>query len=445
MILQMSDFIKNLKTPIAIIGMGRSGEAAKRLLLAAGIPAHCILTYDGKASGVDFQNPEKLMAEIAPKTLVVSPGVPLGSRWIKDAQAGGVFITSELSLACSTFEQERVLGVTGALGKSTTVSILEAGLKAFCSSYFVGGNLGIPLSSYASDVLENKRRRADWVVLEISSYQLENCENLNLEFSAITYLTSNHLERYDSLTHYYETKWSILGKTRRALFLNKNGGDIEDFFVKKAETSNVFFVTPKDSDLVPFSLKDARLIGEHNQDNLALAARMALSAGWPKDFVAGMKTFSGLEHRLENLGEVCGVRFINDSKATALDSVITAASAAAKGMAQNQRLHLLLGGRDKNLPWEELTTLARNNLLQFVFFGECREVAQKKSKLPGEQFLSLGDALRHILSRVKPGDTVLLSPGGTSLDEFKSFEDRGSFFKFEIQKYKDQLLKSQNR
>jgi UDP-N-acetylmuramoylalanine--D-glutamate ligase len=168
----MNQFIKNLKTPIAIVGMGKSGDSAKRLLIACGVSAELILTFDGKLDSANFKDSNKLMSEGKPQTLVVSPGVPLASAWIKDAKNRGVFITSEITLACSCLSTEKLIGVTGSVGKSTTVSLLQAGLEAFSKTGFVGGNLGIPFATYAADVVEKKRPVADWVVLELYRYQL---------------------------------------------------------------------------------------------------------------------------------------------------------------------------------------------------------------------------------------------------------------------------------
>lgn len=434
MIVQMNEFIKNLKTPIAIAGMGKSGEAAKRLLLHFGFTPGSVLTFDVKLESADYSDPEALMAKAMPKTLVVSPGVPLTSAWIKKAKDSGVKITSEISLACSCLATETLIGVTGSVGKSTTVSLLGAGLEAFSPTAFVGGNLGTPFAAYAADVLEGVRPRADWVVLELSSYQLENCENLKLDYSAITYFTSNHLERYENLEHYYRTKWNILSLTKNAMFLNSEGGDLVEYF-KRNRHEQVLVVSKKDPTLANLHLEEAQLIGQHNQDNLALASSLALAAGWPQKAIEGMKSFKGLVHRLENMGSHKGVRFINDSKATAMDSVLIAATAAYDTLENSGKLVLLLGGKDKNLPWQDLIPLKNFNGVEFVFFGECREIAQKKSLLPGNSFAKLGEALGYAFSNVKSHDTVLLSPGGTSLDEFKSFEDRGNFFKKKVEEF----------
>lgn len=431
----MNEYIKSLKTPIAIVGMGRSGDAAKKLLKKAGIAASDILTFDGKLSSADYNDPEKLMAEVKPQTLVVSPGVPLASSWIQEAKKKNVLITSEISLACSFLTSERLIGITGSVGKSTTVSLLGAGLAAFSPTSFVGGNLGIPFAEYAVGLLEGSHPLAEWVVLELSSYQLENCENLELEYSAITYFTSNHLERYESLEHYYETKCKILSLTDKKLFLNKEGGELVDYFAKKGSLEKVQIVSRTDAELKHLHLSTASLIGKHNQDNLALSSTLALAAGWPSSAIEGMKKFNGLSHRLENLGIFNGVRFINDSKATAMDSVLIAVSAAHDTLSAGGKLFVLLGGRDKNLPWNDLQDFKNLQHVEYVFFGECREIAKAKSGLAGVSFEKMPEALEYLRSTIKTQDTVLLSPGGTSLDEFKSFEDRGNVFKKWVSEY----------
>lgn len=434
MIVQMNQYIKNLKTPIAIVGMARSGESAKRLLLASGLAPKDVLTFDAKVDSADFKTPQDLMTQGQPKTLLVSPGVPLASPWIQQAREQGVQITSEISLACSFLTTEKLIGVTGSLGKSTTVSLLGAGLDAYSKNHFVGGNLGVPFCEYARDLLEKKRAAADWIVLELSSYQLENCEGLSLDYSAITYLTPNHLERYPSLQDYYDTKWKIFSLTKKIMFLNKLGGELLEY-AKHKDLTDLRIISKEDTLFEPFNLHAAQLIGKHNQDNLALATAIALEAGWPRQAFQGMIEFKGLSHRLENLGQVKGIRFIDDSKATAMDSVLIASQAAYETLQRGGRLFVLLGGRDKNLPWEQLKSLSALQNTQFVFFGECAALAQSKSSLPGDQHQSLKNAMDSVFKSVKATDTVLLSPGGTSFDEFKSFEDRGDFFKRTVSEF----------
>lgn len=421
-----------IKTPIAIVGMGKSGESARRLLLSRGVNPSQILTFDQKAAA-DFKDPQELMKS-RPQTLVVSPGVPLKSPWLEQARKDGLTLLSEIDLACTNLKTEKLIGVTGSLGKSTTVSLLGDAAKVADPNAFVGGNLGTPLSDYAYEMEQGLRPRAHWIVLELSSYQLENSEQLHLDLAAITFLSPNHLERYASLEDYYQTKWNILKKTKGSLFLNAAGGDLLNYAQKQKDFSRCKVCSKDDANLQAFQFPQSALLGSHNQDNIALAAQMALACGWPQEALQALKKFKGLEHRIENVGIFEGIQFINDSKATALDSVLTAASVAQAYLQRQGRVHLLLGGKDKSLPWEELAKLAKEPRTQFLFFGQCRELAKDKSGLPGKSFPHLEEALNEVFATARKDDIVLLSPGGTSLDEFKGFEDRGRFFKEKVRR-----------
>ncbi|MBC7371081.1 MAG: UDP-N-acetylmuramoyl-L-alanine--D-glutamate ligase [Bdellovibrionaceae bacterium] len=411
--------------------MGKSGESAERLLLHRGFKRQDVLTFDQK-SPAQFSDAQMLMREGMPRTLVVSPGVPLSSEWIQSAIESGVQVTSEINLACESLADEKLIGITGSLGKSTTVSLLGAGLLAFDKNGFVGGNLGTPFCDYVYEVETGARKRAQWILLELSSYQLENSAELKLDHAAITFLSPNHMERYDSLEDYYLTKWRIIDQTSGNLFINSNGGELYDFAHGQAEFDRCIVCLRDDKALQPHALSHSKLLGSHNQDNIALAAKIAIHCHWPISSIQGIKAFKGLEHRLENVGLFDGIQFINDSKATAMNSVLTAAEVVHEGLSAKGQLFVLLGGKDKSLPWEELQTLALLPRIQFLFFGNCGELAKSKSKLPGDIYEKLDHALDNVFLKSSSGDIVLLSPGGTSFDEFKGFEDRGRFFKEKI-------------
>jgi UDP-N-acetylmuramoylalanine--D-glutamate ligase len=423
----MENPIDFLKRPIAVVGLGLSGVAALRLLRLNRVKKEDLITYDG-AAPADFSDPVKMMEERAPRTLVVSPGVPLSTEWIRDAEDHGALVTSELALALHFITTEKLIGVTGSVGKSTTVSLLEAGLKIFSPDSFVGGNIGRPLADYVADLLERKRPLAPWVVLELSSYQLENCGNLHCLISALTYLTGNHLDRYDSVNQYYDTKWALVKRTEKSVVLNSHGGDLKKYAKGRKESPELLWTDQNDEELASLELDQAKLLGSHNQDNLALAAKIAREALWPEAAFQGMKNFPGLPHRMENLGLRQRIRFVNDSKATTMESVKTAALGLYEQMDRKTNLVLFLGGKDKGLPWGELAELKKIQKLKPIFFGECGAKAQAMSGLGGELYPSLKAAMGASHSFVKTGDTVLLSPGGTSLDEFKNFEERGKFF-----------------
>ncbi len=417
-----------IKPPIAVVGLGIAGEAALDLLLSAGVSRSEIATFDDK-NPADFNDPDHLIRSFRPKTLVVSPGVALSKLWIQSFQNAGGIITSELSLACQVLTTERIIGITGSLGKSTVASLLESGLNSFSKCGFVGGNLGLPLSVYVKKILAGDTR-ADWIVLELSSYNLENCVELHCDIGAITYLTPNHLERYQSLSHYYKTKWHLSEITSGPMILNSNGGDLSFFAKGFSHPGGLVFTDQNDTEIKDLNPNESQLLGAHNRDNFALACKIALKAGWPTTSIQAMKSFAGLPHRVENLGVHNGVLFVNDSKATTIKSVITAAGSLRASV--NGCIHLLIGGKDKSLPWSELGVLSQLSPIKFYFFGECRKTAHDVSALLGEEFLRLADAIDAAKKSAQSNDLILLSPGGTSLDEFKNFEERGSFFKSRI-------------
>ncbi len=421
----------NLKTqlqpPIGIIGLGLSGLSAKRLLLASGFHLNEIFTFDEKSGGADFTNRDQVLSQMTPKTLIVSPGFPLNDPLIKVWREQGTLITSEINLACSFLTDEKIIGITGSLGKSTTTSLIGTGLKSVDSNAFVGGNLGTPFCEYALSLIQNPQKKAQWIVLELSSYQLENSEKLKLDYSIITYLTANHLERYHHLIHYYETKWHIQSMTKNKMILNINGGDLKSFASTK-KLSNVLWSDPNDEHIKLFSPEDAVILGKHNQDNLALAINLVLAAKIPKCCIDEIKKFPGLSHRLEVVNSHRDLLFINDSKATTIDSVETAIESCL--LKKNyQRVVVLIGGKDKKLPWPELNPLIMDKNVFPLFFGESSSYIKSQLLADGPCYPSLSELVKHLKSFIRRGDIVLLSPGGTSYDEFKNFEARGDFFK----------------
>lgn len=412
-----------LPRPIAIVGLGISGDATLRLLLKSGIPRKDILTFDQK-SLADFNDPQQLL-EVNPQTLCVSPGVPLSTPWIQETLKAGARLTSELEIAFSFITTEKIVATTGSVGKSTTTALMGYGAKTADPHSFCGGNLGTPLAQYACDLIDGKTP-AQFVLLELSSYQLENFTNLKADLSVFTFLSPNHLERYSSLQQYYDTKLTLLHRTRRWVIVNKNGGDNLSQFqaIQKKYSSLEFSYVDRNS--LP-SNANPQLVGAHNLDNLAMAFAVAEKLRWPPASYQAMLSFAGLSHRMENVGRFNSVLFINDSKATTMDSVLQAFQSVAGECIG--KVHLLLGGRDKNLPWHQLKPLAQEKNLSVTFFGECANTAKEQSQISGSVFPKLGEALSHLSQNIHANDIVLFSPGGTSLDEFKNFEDRGNYFK----------------
>ncbi len=421
------------------MGLGLSGESARSFLLSLGYPQKDIITFDEKSAQAQASDPNELFRLYQPQTLVISPGVPLTKDWIVAAAARGVEITSEINLACSILESEILIGVTGSVGKSTTVSLIGAVLTALDKNTFVGGNLGTAFCDYAREVSTGKRQRAKWVVLELSSYQLENCKNLTLSGAAITSLTPNHLERYSSLEAYYESKMKILTLCKGPVVLNQESTDLfsRKNALEKIADKNcpLFWTTPKNNSLENLNLSSARLVGKHNLQNLAVAAKLLLELGIPSDQMKALIEFPGLAHRMEFFGTWNEINFINDSKATSIESVLMAVDSCLPNVTGTQKIHLLLGGRDKNLPWHELSRLAGNPNILFYFFGESKDLIPKCSGLLGSTFTNLDGCFSAVMEKAQKKDWVLFSPGGTSLDHFKNFEVRGDFFKNLVQKH----------
>lgn len=422
----MSEVIKSLVEPIALIGMGVSGRASARLLHH--FSKKKLVSFDRAPGAADTSDLELLFRQFQPKTLVVSPGIPLNTPSLQDALSRGVHLTSEVSLAFSCLNHERIIAVTGSVGKSTTTVLLAEALRTADPHSLAVGNIGYSLADYVVDTAEGKRSRASWLALELSSYQLENFENLRADHSVLTFFTPNHLERYSSLEDYYESKWTLVKKTAGFVFANSMSADLVAF-AKQKPASRLQWVSPQETSLKSMQLENSSLLGAHNQQNLALAAKVAQTLNLPEASIPALKNFPGLPHRFENLGVLRGVQFINDSKATALDSVLSAAVTAAERVLPQNNLFLLLGGRDKNLPWPWLKRVGTISNLRLIYFGEVGPTAKAGLETEGPLFKKLGEATSYVLSEARPGDTVLLSPGGTSLDEFKSFEERGEFFR----------------
>ncbi len=420
--MNISTALKNLKTPIVIVGLGKSGFSALNFLIKSGFDKSTVLTFDEKSeadlkSWNDFE-------KIQIGTLVISPGVPPQSFPLQNLLQQGWQLTSEINLATTVLTDEVVIGITGSVGKSTVTSLLGAAALTEDPNAFVGGNLGIAFCEYAISILDCKPK-AKIIILELSSYQLENCKNLKLDYSAITYLSANHLERYSTLDEYYLTKCQIGEMTKNLCVLNSASADLMKY---RNKISGQVVETK-------ISEQQINLIGKHNLENYFVAHAIASACGWSESAIQAMQNFSGLQHRLEKVGAFKGVTYINDSKATAMDSVLVAVQAALEDLAAEKKLFLLLGGKDKNLPWEQLNTLNNQKNIEFIFFGQCAAVAKAKSNLSGLIFETLFSAVDYANQNAKSSDVVLLSPGGTSLDEFKNFEHRGNEFKNQVVKY----------
>jgi UDP-N-acetylmuramoylalanine--D-glutamate ligase len=371
--------------------------------------------------------------------IVLSPGVPHTLAPIAAARKKGVPIIGEFELA-TRFIREPIIGVTGTNGKTTTAMLLGEMLKRSGKSVFVGGNIGNPLTGYV-----DAPERADWVVAEVSSFQLDTIETFRPRIGILLNITEDHLDRYDDFNAY--------GRSKGRMFINQGKDDIAvlngadpmvsavtekirsrkwQFAPDPAQSpgasvhaQEICFNTEDFSERLLLDCSRFALSGRHNRDNIAAASLATLAAGGN---MAGIRSaiaaFKGLPHRLEYVSTRNGIRYVNDSKATNVDAVAKALTAFEAPIV------LLMGGRDKGGDFKRLRDRIRRHVKHLVLFGEAApglEAALGRIT-PTETVPTMGSAILHAQSAAVPGDVVLLSPGCTSFDEFQSYEKRGDAF-----------------
>jgi UDP-N-acetylmuramoylalanine--D-glutamate ligase len=391
-----------------IVGSGQSGNAAAGLLRHFG-QAHLrdYFIFDDKAENSDFASSELVFSQ-AWEEVILSPGYPRSKEWLQKLLGQGTPIISELDLASRYLEYEKRIAITGSVAKSTTAAMLTFALEKVSQRVFLGANFGTPLCTYVLNVLEGRRPRADFLVLELSSFQLESLK-MKFDYSLLTPFFPNHLDRYESLEHYYLCKWELLDLTQKRAYALSPGGDLAAMAQRNPNPKLELLAGDSTKVLVEKILRDLGL----SQDPHAL-----------------LKDFKALAHRFELFHDKESRLFINDSKATTLQGVEHALGLTQSILKGKGHLHLLLGGRDKGLPWADLLLKLAKQRIEVYFFGEIAPQLEKLGLLkPSLCERSLAALLEKVSSRVAPGDALLLSPGGVSYDEFKSYAERGDFFK----------------
>lgn len=416
-----------LKGPVLFVGKAKSSLAAHTLVKKTN-PGISSAFFDDDSSKSDFKTINDVLAQ-SWGTVVLSPGYP-DKDWIRTLQSRGAFVTQELNIAAAHLGSEKILAITGSVGKSTTAHVLQQVFQSLGVKSFLAGNIGVPLAQY---VLENKNS-VEMIVLEMSSYQIERMD-FAVDRGLLLNLHPNHLDRYKNVDEYYSAKLRLSEFTRNGLWAVKNGGALSDYAARVTMQNKLHWIEAKPEDFV-----GARLIGHHNRENLSVIEkwlcdmdnradlRDIMSSARDKVHEALMQA-APLEHRLELFFDREHAAFVNDSKATTIESVLKA-QRALREFFPDRKLHFLIGGKDKNLCWSKLKSLSADKNLDCVFFGEVAPEAQKQSELKGPVFASLSLALKNrhaYLQKIQ--DVLVLSPGGSSHDEFHNFEERGSFFK----------------
>jgi UDP-N-acetylmuramoylalanine--D-glutamate ligase len=435
---------ENLKgKKVGVVGLGlRTGVSSVRYLCSQGAD---VVAYDRKPEsglteslaamkGLPFhleagtEHPRSLSSV---SLLIVSPGVPLTQPFLLEARKAGVPVWSEIEFASRRISAP-ILAVTGSNGKSTTTALLGHILSGWRKKVFTGGNLGTPLVTALDEEF-------DFVVAEVSSFQLEAVETFRPRVGILLNVVPNHLDRHGTFANYLAAKERLFS---RMIQEDRAVLNIEDrscreaaqrirastwFFSGKANAKADLHADRKKivlRDGRSISLAGFRLFGDHNVENALAASAAALAVGCPIDRIEkGLQTFSALPHRLERLATVDGVDFVNDSKSTTPDATIKALHSF------ESPILLLAGGRSKGAPYEALAKLARGKVKKAFFYGEAAgEMSRSFASVPQDVVSDLDAAFGAALEAAKTGDVVLLSPANTSFDQFRDFEERGRRF-----------------
>jgi UDP-N-acetylmuramoylalanine--D-glutamate ligase len=379
---------------VLVLGLARSGQAASAALASRGVD---VVGVD-RALGNDHDL--GLLDDV--DVVVKSPGVPGEHELVVEARARGIEIWSEVELGYRLLPGARLVGVTGTNGKTTTVELLGAVFREAGRDVVVAGNVGRPLSGVEP---------ADWVICELSSFQLEDVHELTCEVAVLLNLEPDHLDRHGAFEDYTAAKLRIFERAGQK-------------------------VVPRSSGLegIEFSADDALpaeplMRGRHNRENAAAATVAGRAAGIDDDAIArALASFPGVPHRLELVAEVRGVRYVNDSKATNV-----AAARRALDAYLSEPVQLIAGGRGKGESFRSLAQAAGPNVRRVYALGETAEELVAAFGSRAVSVPDLATAVEQAAAVAHEGDVVLLSPACASYDQFENFEERGEEFRRLVQ------------
>ena len=448
---------------VTVMGLARSGVAASRLLQAAGAR---VTVADRKESteltevlaAIDRDHVDVTVGNQYESSLdeadlvVISPGVPYRLASIEAARRRGVKVIGELELA-SQFLRSPLLAITGTNGKSTTVTLIGKILVESGQRAFVGGNLGTALSDAALEDLRagqaGKPTPYDYLVVEVSSFQLETIDRFHPRIAALLNITVDHQDRYASLDEYVAAKQRIFENQTASDFALFNLDDDRVAALRhRVRAKRLGFTTASiigadlaggtylEGDRIVTTVtgvrqeicrrSEIRIIGNHNVGNVMAAASYALLCGCSVDAIRRvLATFPGLEHALEIVRERRGVRYVNDSKGTNVDATLKALESI------DQPIWLIAGGRDKGGDFARLAQAVRRRVTRVILIGEAAPLIRQawEGAATMTEAATLRGAVDLAAQGASPGDVVLLSPACASFDMFADYQDRGRQFK----------------
>jgi UDP-N-acetylmuramoylalanine--D-glutamate ligase len=440
------------KQDVVVVGAARSGVAAALLLADRG--ARVTLTdlrrtLDAEEAqylqqaGVTLELGSHEADTLGRASLVVlSPGIPVSQPAVAAARRAGVPVVGEIELA-SRWLRGRIVAITGTKGKSTTTTLTGRMLEAGGIRTMVGGNIGVPLSAQVTASTPETVH-----VVEVSSFQLETIETFHPWIAVLLNFSPDHLDRHATVEEYARAKaqvfrnqqahdWAVINADDPAALRLARAGRARRFeFSAQASIAEGVVLLPdaiahrhlgRDEPLIPRHA--IRLIGRHLLADVAAAAAIATVSGVSGEAMTrAVEAFDGLEHALEPVAEVRGVRFVNDSKATNVESALLAIESFGRGLV------VILGGRYKGGDFGRLREPLATREATVIAIGEARPLVRRaiEPAVPVRDADSMADAVRQAFAAAPPGGTVLLAPACSSFDMFADYADRGSAFKREV-------------
>jgi len=431
---------------VLVVGLGKSGVAAARFLAEQGAR---VTVSDAKADAGIKDIPVLLDLGIIVETgthgertfldqdmIVVSPGVPLEIPQLVFARKKEVPMLGELELAYR-FLKGNIIAITGSNGKTTTTSLVGEIMKHAGFSVQVGGNIGTPVIELAAN-----SHRDGWIVLEVSSFQLETIKEFRPKIAAILNITPDHLDRHGSMDAYIASKARIYENQLSGDHLVLNADDAECVKMKCNHTTVLFsmqmqkgmgvyatggkIIWRDGKDIEIMRIDEIPLKGKHNVQNVLAAVACTYLAGCkPEKIRESVMAFKAVDHRLQRVATIHGVEYYNDSKATNVDATIKALESFEGG------IHLILGGKDKGSDYTLLSPLLRERAKHVYTIGTAAEKIESQlgNMIPITHAETLENAVKIAAKDAVTGDVVLLAPACASFDQFQSYEHRGKVFR----------------
>lgn len=434
---------------VLVLGLARSGMAAVKVLLEKG----AVITVSEAKNIEDLkevpfllennveivgQQPEVFERDF--DLVIKNPGIPYKKWFVVRLEERGIPVLTEIELAFQTAKPQHYAAITGTNGKTTTTTLVyEILKKAHPDITHVAGNIGIPLCEV---VMENNllNESGHYIALEMSNFQLLHIDKFHPEFSVIINLTPDHLDYMGALDAYYASKTNIYRNMRDGdlFLLNSDDSLIKEYTAKNPIKCNVqtFSTVGQNADCIEkdsfieingekiMPVSALKIVGRHNLQNAMVAVCAAKKLGVSNDDTASaVSEFKGVEHRIEFVRELDGVRYYNDSKGTNTDATIIAVRSFSEGVI------LLVGGFEKGLAMDELKKNL-GSVKKVIGYGACGErLVKDLVGDDGSVVENLAEAVALARSLAESGDTVLLSPTTSSFDQYKCFEERGEHFK----------------